>query len=262
MTVDEDTVLDSVEEQFRYAVTKGVRVISQTLQRMVDERSRVMDKPIGKVLQKLPEMIPFGTKMRVFRHELGLLRQGNMQPRVHIIINRERVFPESYNQIMARNAEEMRSGLVVKFANEEGYDAGGVSREWFMLISREIFNPNYGLFEQSSTGNTYQPSPLSYFNAEHLHYFKFIGRVVGKALYEGCYVDSFFSSSFYKQILGRSLTLQDVEQQDYQFFKSMKWILDNPIESAALTFTYDTETLGKKTCKELVPGGAALMVTE
>lgn len=262
MTVEEEEEPDCAEDRFRYAVTRGMKIVSQTLKKMVDEKDRIMDKPIGLVLHRMADKIPFETKMRVFRHELSLLRQHSMQPRVHLILNREKVFAESYNQIMARNAEELRAGLVVKFANEDGYDAGGVSREWFMLISREIFNPNYGLFEQSSTGNTYQPSPLSYINIEHLPYFKFIGRVVGKALYEGCYVDAFFSSSFYKQILGRSLTLQDIEQQDYQFFKSMKWILENPIGSAGLTFTYDTEVLGKKICKELVPKGSEMAVTE
>lgn len=63
---------------------------------------------------------------------------------------------------------------------------------------------------------------------------------MGKALYEGCYVDAFFSSSFYKHILGKGLNLQDMEQQDYQLFKSLKWILDNPLEPGLFYFTYDT----------------------
>lgn len=45
-----------------------------------------------------------------------------------------------------------------------------------------MFNQDYALFEQSSSGNTYHPSSKSYINPDHLRYFKFIGRVVGKAL--------------------------------------------------------------------------------
>ena len=32
---------------------------------------------------------------------------------------------------------------------EEGQDAGGLLREWYVIISREIFNPNYALFKSS-----------------------------------------------------------------------------------------------------------------
>lgn len=51
-----------------------------------------------------------------------------------------------------------------------------------MCLSREIFRPDYALFEPSSSGNTYQPNPKSFVNPDHLQYFKFIGRFVGKAL--------------------------------------------------------------------------------
>ena len=59
-------------------------------------------------------------------------------------------------------------------------DAGGVSREWFNLLSKEIFDPGYALFIPSANGGTYQPSPHSYINPDHIRYFKFVGRVIGK----------------------------------------------------------------------------------
>jgi HECT-domain (ubiquitin-transferase) len=45
--------------------------------------------------------------------------------------------------------------LHVKFSGEEGEDAGGVSREWFSLLSKEIFYPGYALFIPSASGGTY-----------------------------------------------------------------------------------------------------------
>lgn len=87
--------------------------------------------------------------------------------------------------------------------DEQGYDAGGLTREWLLCLSREIFNPNYGLFEPSSSGNTYQPNPKSYVNPDHLQYFKFIGRFVGKALAENELVDAYFTRAFYKMVLGQ-----------------------------------------------------------
>lgn len=76
----------------------------------------------------------------------------------------------------------MRGKLNITFEDEGAYDAGGLTREWFLIISKEMFNQDYALFEQSSSGNTYHPSSKSYVNPDHLRYFKFIGRIVGKAL--------------------------------------------------------------------------------
>ena len=58
-------------------------------------------------------------------------------------------------------------------------DAGGLTREWFCVLAREIFNPNYALFMSSGDMVTFQPNPRSYVNPEHLSYFKFVGRVIG-----------------------------------------------------------------------------------
>jgi E3 ubiquitin-protein ligase HUWE1 len=78
-----------------------------------------------------------------------------------------------------------------------------------------MFNPNYGLFKPSSTGNTYQPSSMSYVNTEHLQYFKFIGRIMGKALHDGFMLDAYFTPAFYKHILNLPITYLDMEEEDY-----------------------------------------------
>lgn len=39
--------------------------------------------------------------------------------------------------------------LMVKFKGEEGLDYGGIAREWLHLLSREMLNPQYGLFQYS-----------------------------------------------------------------------------------------------------------------
>ena len=90
-------------------------------------------------------------------------------------------------QISGRTAGEMRGRISVQFQGEEGIDAGGLTREWFIILSREIFNPNWGLFRPSAEGqSTYQPNPHSHINADHLAYFRFVGRVIGKAIADGC----------------------------------------------------------------------------
>ena len=76
--------------------------------------------------------------------------------------------------------EELKQKFIIEFDGEEGIDAGGLIREWFVILSKAVFNPDYLLFKPSSSGNTYQPNPASYLNEPHLQYFKFVGRIVGK----------------------------------------------------------------------------------
>ena len=69
-------------------------------------------------------------------------------------------------------------------------------------MAREIFNAGYVLFITTGDGVTFQPNPNSYVNPDHLSYFKFIGRIIGKAICDGHLMDAHFTRSFYKHILG------------------------------------------------------------
>lgn len=54
-----------------------------------------------------------------------------------------------------------------------------LSREWFFLLSHEVLNPMYCLFEYAGKDNyCLQINPASYINPDHLKYFKFIGRFI------------------------------------------------------------------------------------
>lgn len=66
---------------------------------------------------------------------------------------------------MSATKKELQKGkLCIVWDNEEGLDYGGPSREFFFLLSRELFNPYYGLFEYSANDTyTVQVSPMSAF---------------------------------------------------------------------------------------------------
>ena len=82
-----------------------------------------------------------------------------------------------------RHPSEFRKKLFLNFEGEEGLDYGGVSREFFYLISREIANPNYGLFQQTAN-YTLQVNPNSKtaMGNDHLLYFQFVGRIVATCI--------------------------------------------------------------------------------
>ena len=110
-----------------------------------------------------------------------------------------------------------------------------VIREFFFLLSHEMFNPFYCLFEYSAHDNyTLQINPHSGINPEHLNYFKFIGRVVGLAVFHRRFLDAFFVVSFYKMILKINVKLADMEAIDADFHRSLVWMLYPPLPITSL----------------------------
>ncbi|EFO21356.1 Nedd4-PD [Loa loa] len=181
-----------------------------------------------------------------------------------IIVRRIQLFEDSYRQIMQLSPTLLRAKLWIEFENETGLDYGGVAREWFYLLSHDIFNPYYGLFEYSATDNyTLQINPHSETcNPEHLSYFHFIGRVIGIAIYHGKLLDAFFIRPFYKMMLDKPITLNDMESVDNEYFNSLIYIKDNNPEDLDLHFAVDEDVFGKMNSVELRNGGAEEKVTD
>lgn len=66
---------------------------------------------------------------------------------------------------MKMRPKDLRKRLMIKFRGEEGLDYGGVAREWLYLLSHEMLNPQYGLFQYSREDNyTLQINPDSSIN--------------------------------------------------------------------------------------------------
>lgn len=99
-------------------------------------------------------------KLRALRTELQGLQPQSGHCRLEV--SRAEIFEESYRLIMKMRPKDMRKRLMVKFRGEEGLDYGGVAREWLHLLSREMLNPQYGLFQYSREDNyTLQINPDS-----------------------------------------------------------------------------------------------------
>jgi E3 ubiquitin-protein ligase HUWE1 len=127
-----------------------------------------------------------------------------------------------------------------------------------------MFNPNYALFRPSAADKvTYQPNRASGINPDHLSYFKFVGRIIGKAIYDGRLMDAYFTRSFYKCIIGTQVDYKDIEAVDPEFHKSLEWILQNDITDILdLTFSIELDDFGKHKIVDLKPEGRTIPVTE
>ncbi|XP_024960063.1 E3 ubiquitin-protein ligase UPL1-like [Cynara cardunculus var. scolymus] len=239
------------------------------LNAFVRQNPGLLEKSLSMML-KAPRLIDFDNKRSYFRSRIRQQHDQHLTGPLRISVRRAYVLEDSYNQLRMRPTQDLKGRLNVHFQGEEGIDAGGLTREWYQLLSRVIFDKGALLFTTGGNNATFQPNPNSVYQTEHLSYFKFVGRVVAKALFDGQLLDAYFTRSFYKHILGVKVTYHDIEAVDPDYYKNLKWLLDNDVSDILdLTFSMDADEekhiLYEKTevsDYELKPGGRNIRVTE
>jgi len=214
-------------------------------------------------------ILDFDVKRRYFRQELERLDSENGIGRgredLAVHVRRDHVFEDSFRELHRRTADEWKNRFYIVFEGEEGQDAGGLLREWYLIISREIFNPMYALWSTSPGDRvTYTPNPASYCNSNHLSYFKFVGHVIAKAVYDNKLLECYFTRSFYKHILGVLVKYRDMESEDYAFYQGLVFLLENSVDALGyeLTFSTEIQEFGVTEVRDLKPDGRRIPVTE
>ncbi|KAM9829287.1 E3 ubiquitin-protein ligase HUWE1 isoform 7-T10 [Syngnathus typhle] len=244
----------------RFAETHRT-VLNQILRQST---THLADGPFA-VLVDYIRILDFDVKRKYFRQELERLDEGLRKEDMAVHVRRDHVFEDSYRELHRKSPEDMKNRLYIVFEGEEGQDAGGLLREWYMIISREMFNPMYALFRTSPGDRvTYTINPSSHCNPNHLSYFKFVGRVVAKAVYDNRLLECYFTRSFYKHILGKSVRYTDMESEDYPFFQGLVYLLENDVSTLGYELAFSTEVQEFGVCevRDLKPNGANILVTE
>ncbi|ONK77230.1 uncharacterized protein A4U43_C02F4420 [Asparagus officinalis] len=261
-------MVSSKAEEKNVAFVKFSEKHRKLLNAFIRQNPGLLEKSFSLML-KVPRFIDFDNKRAHFRSKIKHQHDHHHSP-VRISVRRAYILEDSYNQLRMRSPQDLKGRLTVHFQGEEGIDAGGLTREWYQLLSRVIFDKGALLFTTVGNDSTFQPNPNSVYQTEHLSYFKFVGRVVGKALFDGQLLDVHFTRSFYKHILGAKVTYHDIEAIDPDYYKNLKWMLENDIGDVLdLTFSMDADEekliLYERedvTDSELIPGGRNIRVTE
>ena len=138
-----------------------------------------------------------------------------------------------------------------------------MTKEWLSVLSKEMFNEDLALFIKSEGGATYYPNPKSTVQQNYLELFTFVGKIVGKALWEQQLLDCYFVKAFYKIVLGIPLNYSDLEDYDAALFKSLQWMLENTgVENLCATFVETIEYFGESQEIPLCEGGSTKEVTD
>ncbi|XP_072809814.1 ubiquitin-protein ligase E3B isoform X2 [Vicugna pacos] len=149
------------------------------------------------ILQYIPHVVPHKNRVLLFRNmvtkekeKLGLVETSSASPHVtHITIRRSRMLEDGYEQLRQLSQHAMKGVIRVKFVNdlgvdEAGIDQDGVFKEFLEEIIKRVFDPALNLFKTTSGNERLYPSPTSYIHENYLQLFEFVGKMLGKAVYE------------------------------------------------------------------------------
>ena len=175
-------------------------------------------------------------------------------------IRRDHLIEDTLNEL-AKNSKNLQSELKVKFVGEQGVDQGGVRKEFFILVIRQIFDPNYGMFSYNKKTRLYW---FNHFSFEAKIKFELIGTIFGLAIYNNTILDVKLPICTYKKLLGIKPTFEDLKECDIELYNNLNFILnqDNPKleEELDSNFTVVDDKFGERIVIPLKPGGENIMI--
>lgn len=190
-------------------------------------------------------------------------------PRLELEVRRDDIVNNTLNQLSQlchQSTYSLKKPLLIKFQGEEGEDAGGVRKEFFLLILREILDPKYGMFR------TYEESGLIWFadiqlESDDMYYL--VGVICGLAIYNNTIIDICFPLALYRKLLGDKVGMLDLKELDPVMYRSFQQLLDyDEDEQGAsvkdvfcLTFSVDKDNFGEQITIDLIEDGSNVAVT-
>ena len=307
-----------------------IEAMRKTQQQAARQKVLAAVGPRLEVLQNMPFVIPFETRVQIFRQFVLLdqirRRDGNVDPdhwrmavmeaahhgprrrnghellgRHHAKIRRDQIFEDAYDQFYELG-EGLKEPIQITFVDqfdsvEAGIDGGGVTKEFLTSVTKEAFHSEIsGSLFVGNDQNLLYPNPSALDERrqilkeagilesdfewretirELLKHYEFLGRVVGKCLYEGILVDISFAGFFLLKWAASGTTgetgykanindLRDLDERLYQGLLQVKNYPGN-VEDFSLDFTItDTVSIPDSPTvaitRELIPNGSNISV--
>ncbi|CAF0972553.1 unnamed protein product [Adineta steineri] len=116
---------------------------------------------------------------------------------LNLYIRRSHLVLDSLAEV-TKKREDLKKKLRVTFVGEHGLDMGGLTKEWFLLLLRQIFQPDYGMFV------LYESSGVFWFNGastDNIREYNLVGILMGLAVYNAIILDIRFPLVCYKKLL-------------------------------------------------------------
>ncbi|OMJ20124.1 Ubiquitin-protein ligase E3A [Smittium culicis] len=181
-------------------------------------------------------------------------------PYLVLEVRRDWLVRDTICQLQLKSPADLRKQLKVRFVGEDGIDEGGVQKEFFQLLVREIFDEKYGMFYNNTDSNMCWFSPEPESDALYMQEMRLVGMVLGLAVYNSVILNIHFPHALYKKLLGVPVYLNDLLQLDPSLYSSLIKILHTfspeEIESCDQTFEVSYKQNGQHQTYQLIPNGS------
>ncbi|KAH8255246.1 hypothetical protein KR038_007527 [Drosophila bunnanda] len=177
-------------------------------------------------------------------------------------VTRENLVQDSLRELQRYPQSDLKKPLKIKFQGEEAEDAGGVRKEFFMLLLKDLLDPKYGMFKEFEESRLLWFADLT-FETENMYFL--IGVLCGLAIYNFTIINLPFPLALFKKLLGKPVDLSDLRQLSPLEANSMQSLLDYKGEDFKevfdLTFEISRDVFGESETKCLKPNGNDIAVT-
>ncbi|XP_036212147.1 ubiquitin-protein ligase E3C isoform X10 [Myotis myotis] len=228
------------------------------------------------ILTELPFVVPFEERVKIFQRLIYADKQevqgdGPFLDGINVTIRRNYIYEDAYDKLSPENEPDLKKRIRVHLLNahgldEAGIDGGGIFREFLNELLKSGFNPNQGFFKTTNEGLLY-PNPAAQMlvgDSFARHYY-FLGRMLGKALYENMLVELPFAGFFLSKLLGTSadVDIHHLASLDPEVYRNLLFLKSygGDVEELGLNFTVVNNDLGEAQVVELKCGGKDIPVT-
>lgn len=231
------------------------------------------------ILTELPFVVAFHERVKILQRLIAKDKeehQGDSHnfisgPNISVMIRRNYIYEDAFEKLSKENEPDIRLKMRVQLVNaagldEAGIDGGGIFREFLNVLLRAGFDPNRGFFIQTTDRLLYPNPQASVLVDDFTNHYFFLGRMLGKAMYENMLVELPFASFFLSKILSRhggDLDIHHLASLDPEMYKNLLFLkhYDGDIADLELDFTTVNSQFGETKVEELKPGGKYIPVT-
>ncbi|XP_077480877.1 ubiquitin-protein ligase E3C isoform X1 [Stigmatopora argus] len=228
------------------------------------------------ILTELPFVVPFEERVKIFQRLIfadkrDVQGDGPFSNGIVVTIRRNYIYEDAYDKLSPENEPDLKKRIRVHLLNahgldEAGIDGGGIFREFLNELLKSGFNPNQGVFKTTNEGLLYpNPAAETLVGDSFTRQYYFLGRILGKALYENMLVELPFASFFLSKLLGTSadVDIHHLASLDPEMYRNLLFLksYEGDVEELGLNFTVVNNDLGEAQVVELKPGGKDIPVT-
>lgn len=233
------------------------------------------------ILQEIPFVVSFHDRVKILQTLISIDRTQHrgdpntfniMGNTIQIVIRRNYIYEDAFEKLSPENEPNLKQSLRVQLVSaigldEAGIDGGGIFREFLSEVLKTAFDPNRGFFRSTSDSLLYPNPSVTILMENYMKHYYFIGRMLGKAIYENMLVELPFAPFFLAKLLARhsasDIEIHHLASLDRDMYKNLIFLksYDGDVSELGLDFTTINNDLGTTQVIELKPGGDKITVT-